>query len=423
MAPAAGETDAVAEADRRDRPAARLSGRRSRRSGDEANVHEIERTGLLPAGLRDILPPAADQEAHVVERLIAQFASQGYARVKAPLVEFESGLTSGAGASVAPYTFRLMDPVSQRMMGVRADITPQIARIASTRLRNAPRPLRISYTGEVLRVKGTPLTPERQFAQVGVELIGHEGAAADTEAIGLAAEALRAVGIDELAVDVTIPPLIPALLDAHGFAPDRRGVLREALDHKDAAAVAALGGNAAAALETLLAATGPAAEALAALGGLDLPPQAARERDRVGEVVRRLRDRAPWLSLSLDPVENRGFEYHTGVSFTIYPVGIRGELACGGRYLTGYRSPAEAAGEPATGFTLYIDTILRALPEPVAANRVFVPAGTPAAVGQALRAEGRITVAGLDPVDDAAAEARRLGCTHIAENGGVRALS
>lgn len=126
---------------------------------------DLERKALLPAGLRDILPPEAGFEAEICETLAADFGSHGYDRVKPPLVEFEDSLTSGAGAAVSADTFRLMDPVSQRMMGVRADMTTQVARIALTRLTDTPRPLRLSYTGEVLRVRGTQLRPERQFAQ------------------------------------------------------------------------------------------------------------------------------------------------------------------------------------------------------------------------------------------------------------------
>src|SRR5690606_15769726 len=108
----------------------------------------------------------------VVERVMACFASHGYERVKPPLIEFEEGLLAGPGAALAAGTFRLMDPVSQRMMGVRADMTLQVARIAATRLKNQARPLRLSYAGQVLRVSGTQLRPERQFGQAGIELIG-----------------------------------------------------------------------------------------------------------------------------------------------------------------------------------------------------------------------------------------------------------
>ncbi|HSR71342.1 MAG TPA: ATP phosphoribosyltransferase regulatory subunit, partial [Kiloniellales bacterium] len=142
------------------------------KSGDKA---------LLPAGLQDVLPPYAAQEATVVQTLVDRFAAQGYQRIKPPLLEFEETLFAGAGAALAPQTFRLMDPVSQHMMGLRADITPQIARIAATRLRKAPRPLRLCYAGQVLQVRGSQLRPERQFGQVGVELIGALQERADAE--------------------------------------------------------------------------------------------------------------------------------------------------------------------------------------------------------------------------------------------------
>jgi ATP phosphoribosyltransferase regulatory subunit len=95
-------------------------------------MSDLEESALLPAGLRDVLPPTAAFEAEVVERLLARVGTCGYERIKPPLVEFEQGLLSGAGAAMANETFRLMDPVSQRMMVVRADITPQDARIAAS---------------------------------------------------------------------------------------------------------------------------------------------------------------------------------------------------------------------------------------------------------------------------------------------------
>ncbi len=138
---------------------------------------DASRKALLPAGLQDLLPPDAAREAAAVEASMDCLAAHGYDRVKPPLIEFEESLLAGPGAAMAPQTFRLMDPVSQRMMGVRADITVQIARIAESRLHRAERPLRLCYAGEVLRVKGDALRPERQFAQVGAELIGAGGPA------------------------------------------------------------------------------------------------------------------------------------------------------------------------------------------------------------------------------------------------------
>jgi ATP phosphoribosyltransferase regulatory subunit len=380
--------------------------------GCDATMTDFANRALLPAGLRDILPPDAAFEAAVAEALTSHFAAQGYERVKPPLIEFEESLLDGAAAATAAQTFRVMDPLSQRMMGVRADMTPQVARIATTRLAQAPRPLRLSYAGQVLRVKGSQLRPERQFGQAGIELIGSESAAADAEVILVAAEALRELGVPGVSVDLSLPTLVPALfaeLGLHGPVAER---LRAALDHKDAAAVAEAGGSAAATLQTLLAAVGPAGRAVARLAGLALPPAAAAERDRLAQVVALLHEGSPDLTMTVDPVENRGFEYHTGVGFTLFARNAGGELGRGGRYLAG-------GIEPATGATVFMDTVLAALPGARPVKRVYVPAGSERARVQALRAQGWVTVAGLEAVADAAAEARRLACGHVLAAEGV----
>jgi ATP phosphoribosyltransferase regulatory subunit len=375
---------------------------------------DLEKKALLPAGLRDILPPEAGFEARIRETLAATFESHGYDRVKPPLVEFEEGLTSGAGAAVSGDTFRLMDPVSQRMMGVRADMTTQVARIALTRLSDVARPLRLSYTGEVLRVKGTQLRPERQFAQVGAELIGSDSAAADIEIIAIAVESLREIGVPDLSVDLTIPPLVPALMADGDICNQENTALRDALNRKDIEAVRKHGGAQAEALCGLMDATGLADSALAALASLNLPEEPARELRRLRAVVEGLGQRLPTLRITVDPAENRGLEYHTGVAFTFFSRGERGEIGAGGRYVAAMNGDAgNDNGEPATGFTLFIDTILRVLPDPPFAPRVYVPVGSEALGLAALRQEGWVTVAGVETVSDNAAEAMRLGCTHV----------
>jgi len=372
---------------------------------------------LLPQGLRDLLPPDAAIEAEIVGRQMAVLASHGYERVKPPLVEFEDNLLAGAGAAMATETFRLMDSISQRMVGIRADMTPQVARIATTRLKKAPRPLRLCYAGQVLRVKGSEMRPERQVGQVGAELIGSDEVAADVEVMSLAAAALAASGVTGLSVDLTLPTLVPAVCAGFGAA-GTADALRGALDHKDVAGVAEAGGAAAPLLVKLVAAAGAAKKAIAALQAIDLPPAAAAERARLLAVVDAVQRAAPGLVLTIDPVENRGFEYHTGVSFALFARGVRGELGRGGRYRTG-----NGAGEPATGFTLYTDTVLRAVPQPKPMPRLYLPLGSDPALAARLRAEGWATVAGLIAVTDAAAEAKRLACAHWLKDTEIVALS
>src|ERR1700709_485769 len=199
---------------------------------------ELPNPALLPAALRDLLPPDAETEASAVEALMDVFAAHGYQRVKPPLLEFEDSLLAGSGAGVAEQPFRLMDPTSRRMMGLRADATPQVARIATTRLANAPRPLRLSYAGQCLRVRGNQLAPDRQVAQAGVELIGHDSPEADAETVVVAARALAAVGLTRVSFDLTLPMLAPSMLDDAGLTGPNRISLARALDRKDAAAVA-----------------------------------------------------------------------------------------------------------------------------------------------------------------------------------------
>jgi ATP phosphoribosyltransferase regulatory subunit len=386
---------------------------------------ETENRALLPSGLHDLLPPRAAQEAATVRSLTDAFAAFGYEQVKPPLVEFETTLTGAGengGGSLAGHMFRLMDPASQRMMAVRADITLQVARIAETRLRDTARPLRLSYAGEVLRVRGSQLRPERLFAQAGVELIGAADVSADVEVVTLAAEALAAAGIGAPTIDLNSPALVAHLLADIGVDDAVVAQLRAALDHKDAAAVRDVTrahgvafGNAARILDELVSAAGTAEEVLPVLKELELPAAAAAEVGRLEAVVAGIRAAGADLSLTLDPVEYRGFEYHTGVSFTVFAAGVRGELGRGGRYIT-------AAGEAATGFSLYLDSIMRALPKPAATPKLYLPFGAPAAEAIPLRAEGWITVAGLAPEADVRAEALRLACSHCWHNGEILTL-
>lgn len=376
------------------------------RSRIPANDGDSSAAALLPAGLRDVLPPRAEWEAQASERLIASFAAHGYARVKPPLIEFEETLLAGSGQDLAGQMFRVMDPVSQRMMGLRTDITLQVARIAASRMKDSTRPLRLAYAGQVLRVRGTQLRPERQFAQAGVELIGAEALAADVEVAVLAAEAVAALGVAGLSLDITQPLLAPAIIAAHGLDAKQAKAARRALDRKDAAELKAAGGAAAPTLLKLLALAGPAKTALEGLKKLKLPEAAAKIVADLDRLVTEVSAAAPDLLVTLDPGEFRGFEYHTGIAFTLFARNVRGELGRGGRYVT-------PANEPATGFTLYLDSVMRALPPQAAPQLVYLPFGTPRAAAVKLRQDGHATWAALEKESgDVKKAAKAAGCSH-----------
>jgi ATP phosphoribosyltransferase regulatory subunit len=376
---------------------------------------------LLPAGFHDVLPPYAAHEAAIIERALRACEAFGYQRVKPPLVEFEESLLGGAGSALSNETFRLLDPISRRMMAVRADMTLQVARIATSRLAHQPRPLRLAYAGQVLRVRGSQLRPERQFGQVGAELIGAAQPTADAEVVRLAAAALSAVGLSGLSLDLNMPGLTRALFGAFAVEGERAVELRQALDRKNAAVVADLAGEAAPLLRALIDASGPHRRARDRVSRLDLPGKSAGKLRRLLTVAGMIEEALPGLPITLDFVEHRGFEYQRGVCFTLFERTAGRELGRGGHYLVG--GGDAVTGEPATGFSLFMDSVLTSLAPAAQPERVYLPFGTPLGEGARLRGEGRATVAALEPDEDADAAAWRQGCTAIYRDGGVVPLA
>ena len=171
-------------------------------------------------------------------------------------------------------------------------------------------------------------------------------------------------------------------------------------------------------LLALMNASGPVDSALKNLSKIDLPPAAATFRSEFKKIIATIMTRSPDLSLTIDTVENRGFEYHTGITYTLFARGVRGELGRGGRY----PAPAGDGTEPATGFSLFMDTVLRARGRKAGPDRLFVPYGTDSAQARQWRAEGWIAVEGLEPVNDTTSEARRLNCSHLVVAGIIKNL-
>jgi ATP phosphoribosyltransferase regulatory subunit len=325
-------------------------------------------SSLLPNGLLDLLPPNAEREAQMISSFMGEFSAFGYARVKPPLVEFEESLLGdGPGQKLARQTFRMMDPVSQRMMGVRADVTAQIARIATSRLADEECPLRLSYAADVLRVNGSQLRPERQFCQVGCEMIGVDSLMADVEMPLVALKALSSVGMGKLSIDLTVPTLVAHIYEETDTDEDIRETLNDLIEKRDQDSIAKQGGEAAKLIVELM---------QGKLDKISLPKNAKADMDRLFAVAKELRVALDVYGLNdvqvtIDPLERRGFEYQTGVSFTLFAIGARGEIGRGGRYDV-YVCGKKA--ETATGFTLYMDTILRVAPPMAEPKRQSVAA-------------------------------------------------
>ncbi|GAP25550.1 histidyl-tRNA synthetase [Gluconobacter frateurii NBRC 101659] len=374
---------------------------------------ETPSAALLPSGFSDLLPGEAEAEARGIACVMEAFSRHGYERVRPPMLEFETSLLNGSGSALSTQTFRLMDPSSHRMMALRPDMTTQIARIASVRLQDAPRPLRLSYSGSCI-VIGTPgREADRQVSQAGIELIGPDSAQADAEVVALGATALEELGIKGVSFDLSMPALALGLIESAIPAADQDELI-QALNRKDAASVAELGSPIAGMLAVMLQAAGPADRALDMLASLDFPEAVRPHFDRLVASVAAIRERAPSLRLTVDPVDFRGWQYHTGLCITVFSTTSREELGRGGRYVAGQ--------EPACGLTLRPQALLRAAPVPPTRPRCYVPVRLSGEDMAALHAQGFATVSALEADADPAAEARYLRCTHFWRDGVVHAL-
>lgn len=362
-------------------------------------AHAMTSPSLLPEGLRDRLPPEAEALGRVRGAVLQTTELNGYARVDPPLAEFEATLLGRLKSSRSTDLLRVIDPISQRTLALRPDITAQVGRIAVTRLAHRPRPLRLCYAGQVLKVRGTQLRPEREMCQAGAEIVGTDSVAAVIEAIRVALDALTTAGATGLSVDLTLPDLVPLLAAGPMPVADIEAVIHE-LDGKDAGALAALGAEA---YLPLIEAAGPVDTATAQLAALDVGGLLASRLDGVRAIAAAIGDRA---TLTLDPTERHGFEYQSWIGFSLFAEGVRGEVGRGGSYSIVHPDGHE---EPAVGFSLYLDPIVDAGVAPEGRDRVFLPLGTDDATAARLRADGYATVAALSDADDAAA----LGCTHI----------
>ena len=369
-------------------------------------------TGLLPEGLSDRLPPQAEASARLVRAVLDAVAGHGYARVMPPLAEFEETLLSRLQSASAEDLLRAIDPASQRTLALRPDITAQVGRIAATRMAAAARPLRLSYAGQVLKLRADQLRPEREEMQAGAELVGTDSEAAATEVVAVAIEALQAAGVRGITVDFTLPDLVDQL--AAGPMPLDRALIqpvRARLDAKDAGGLVALGEEASAYLP-LIEATGPFHAAMERLEALDAGGVLA---SRIA-ALRAIAKPIGWdVTLTLDPTERHGFEYQSWFGFSIFANGFVGEIGRGGSYTI--RHP-DGRAEPAIGFSLYPDPLIDAGFGVEQVKLLFLPSGHDVEQAKALRTQGWRTVAGLSDKDDG----RALGCSHWLDGTTVSAF-
>ncbi len=358
-------------------------------------------SNLLPEGFHDALPPYAEAASRLERDVLDTLASHGYARVTPPLAEYEDGLTERMQGASSSDLLRFVDPISQRTLALRPDMTMQIGRIAKTSLADRPRPLRLSYSGQVLKLRSGQLQPERSRLQIGAELIGNDSVIAASEIVSVAVEALERAGVAGITVDFTLPDLIDIL--AAGPLPLNQaqiGEVRGELDMKDAGGLSAMGATG---YLPLIEATGPFDEALTKLRSFDTDGLLDSRLDGVSKIADSIRGKA---SLTLDPTERHGFEYQNWFGFTLYAETFVGALGRGGSYeIVG----ADGQSEAAVGFSLYPDPLINAGFGAKTSDQIFLPLDHDRSVAARLRDAGWRTVAALSDKD----QAEPLGCSHI----------
>jgi ATP phosphoribosyltransferase regulatory subunit len=314
-----------------------------------------------------------------------------------------------------------MDPQSSRMMAIRADMTAQIARLAQTRMAHLSRPLRLAYCGDVLRIKPDPLNPERQLTQVGAEMIGASEISHDAELAVAALTALQDAGVSQLTIDLGAPGLLKTIIDHDVIDEELKAavsskdqvLVRRHADHKSADMICAL-------LDLPMVSFDDLTEKMKSIPS-QLPKDAVRMIKNLMDMAIMIGSAMDDVMITIDPLESRGFDYHSGVGFSIFSSGIRGELGRGGRYQTSFSTK----GEISTGVTLYLERVLRAVPQQATKECVYIPYDAGMSAWRAARAENRICRFGTSGLKGKAAmnaDIAAMNATHIWESGKVKPL-
>lgn len=377
---------------------------------------------LLPDGVEELLPEQARQVEALRRKLLDLYRSWGYELVMPSLLEFTDSLLLGLGSDIDLQTFKVTDQLTGRTMGVRADITPQVARIDAHSLKREG-PSRLCYAGSVLHTRPKTLMASRSPIQLGAELYGDAGLDSDIEIISLMLETLRSANIDRLTLDLGHVGIYRALIEQAGLSAEDEGHLFDTLQRKagtdiEAAITASISDPSVAKMMLALSQLNGGRSVLnEAKNLLSAAPKAVLSAiAELEQVADSIAARMPEVDLYFDLSELRGYHYHTGLVFAALAPGYGQALANGGRY--DHIGEVFGRARPATGFNCDLKALLKAMPaEGVASGRaIFAPANKDLALWQAvqaLRAEGEQVISGLS------GQAQAPGCDRqlVVENG------
>lgn len=379
-----------------------------------------EERWLLPAGIEEILPPQARVMEHLRRELLDLYSSWGYELVIPPFIDYLESLLTGTGQDLDLQTFKLTDQLSGRLLGVRADMTPQVARIDAHHLRRDT-PTRLCYLGTVLHTRADGFAGTRSPLQIGAEIYGHAGIESDTEILRLIMLTLRAAGIQEVYLDLGHVGIYRGLARQAGLSPPQELALFDALQRKAVSEIESLiaeqgvVGAPARMLIALAELNGSDALARAAILLRDADPAVREAVTYLGRLADELARWLPEVCVHYDLAELRGYRYKTGAVFAAFVPGWGLEIARGGRYDDIGRVFGRA--RPAVGFSADLKELLRhgggTGPDAETPGAVYAPWSSEPSLQAAverLRASGRRVVQALPGPDQGPVA---LGCRHL----------
>jgi ATP phosphoribosyltransferase regulatory subunit len=337
---------------------------------------------LLPEHIADVLPAQARRVEELRRALIDRARSYGFELIMPPLLEHLDSLLSGTGRELDLQTFKLVDQLSGRLLGLRADTTPQAARI-DAHLLNREGVTRLCYCGPVLHTLPAGLAATREPLQFGAEIFGHAGLEADLEAAELALDCLHAARIERLVIDLADARVLRGVLAGVPTEPLRLQDVVQALSEKDGAAIETLTHGmpeqARSGLRALLRLYGGEEVLAAAREALPQRAEVAHALDQLQWLAAHLRAAFPSLQVGFDLADMSGYAYYSGLRFAIYGAGSSEALARGGRY--DEVGAVFGRNRPAVGFSLDLKSLVRGL-EQQAVPPAPVPKGIRAPWGE-----------------------------------------
>jgi ATP phosphoribosyltransferase regulatory subunit len=342
---------------------------------------------LLPEHIADVLPSEARRIEELRRRLLDLARRYGFELVIPPLLEHLESLLTGTGHAHDLKTFKLVDQLSGRMLGIRADTTPQVARI-DAHLLNRDGVARLCYCGPVLHARPASPLATREPLQFGAEIYGHAGLEADLEAQDLALDGLAAAGVGALTIDLGDARIVRSLLAGIPFDGETLTHIVAALTRKDRSAVEALTASCEPgtreALLALLDLYGGPEVLAAARRGLPARPAIGAALDDLAWLERHVRAAHPGLEIGYDLSDMSGYEYYSGVRFSVYAAGATAALLRGGRY--DEVGAVFGRNRPAVGFSLDLRALSAAMPASPAKAAIRAPWSEDASLRAAIRA-------------------------------------